>query len=518
MEHLVRRVRALLAFALVAGFVLAQATPAAAHVDLAASDPMDGSNLDTSPAHIELTFSASVALAGEGLILIDATGEEQLIAVEQPAEDRLVIVPDASLEDGAYAVSWTVRAGDAHPRSGLIGFTLTSAGPVPPPQPEAAQSETSPAGPSQSETAQSEAGRSDAAGEAVGADGAHVAPNAALAAAALIEAEPPPGDGIARMGRWLSLLGALVGLGVIAFAATTLVGSPREVAEATFWIRRSGVAIVAGTALEVLGTSMMLSGSLLDAILPAGLLAALISAFGVAVVLRIGGGIALLRGTSAEVRPASDRHDGDAYAPVDGAPASSGPALLTSAPITRYRLNLAGSTVAIAGAVAVALSYLFDGHTVTTTPAVVVRLAAVTHVVAAGVWVGGVLMLGRLLAWRRRRGVRLEAAELAVRFSSVAAIALAAVAVAGLALTWAILDSPSELISTPWGRFLLLKLALVGIAVGLGGYNHRFVVPYLDADEGQEAVGDRLRRVVRIEGSVLVGVVAATAALVGAAS
>lgn len=480
-----------------AGFLAISVAPAFAHVELATSNPADGATLLQSPSAIELTFTDDVALAGEGLSLVNAAGESVAIDVQQTATDRLTVMPAVPLQDGGYAVLWTVRAGDAHPRSGSVAFAV--AGPAPGTAPGSTDGPVAPS-------------------EGFAAD---VEPFAATASAApvpfVVETDPPPGDGIARLGRWLSMLGSLVGIGVIVFAATTLVGTQREVAEATFWLRRSGVAVMAGTGVEVLGMSMMLSGSVLDAVLPSGLLATLISPFGVAVALRMGGGVALLRGASIVSRPADiERAGSRKAAPYEGSP-SGGVATQTMVP-TRYRMDLSGSALAIAGGAAVALSHLFDGHTVTTAPAVVVRISAVTHVGAAGVWVGGVLMLAQLLTWRKRRGVPLRAAELAVRFSRVAAVALGAVAVAGFALTWAILDAPGELVSTAWGRFLLLKMALVGVAVGLGGYNHHFVVPHLDADGGEEEMGERLRRVVRVEGAILVGVIAATAALVGAAS
>lgn len=186
--------------------------------------------------------------------------------------------------------------------------------------------------------------------------------------------------------------------------------------------------------------------------------------------------------------------------------------------VATYRLDLSRSLVAVGGAAAIALSYLFDGHTASASPALLVKGADLAHVVAAGVWVGGVLMLGRTLAGRWRRGTKLDAAGLAIRFSRVAALALATVAVAGLVLTWSILDSPSELVATGWGRLLLAKLAVVGVAAALGGYNHRYVVPAVASEGDGEVAADLLRRIARIEAVVLMAVVAITAALVGAAS
>lgn len=59
-------------------------------------------------------------------------------------------------------------------------------------------------------------------------------------------AAPPHGGDVAdlrsaawlgRGARWLSLLGALLGIGVLAFAASSLTGRIPEVKAATFWVR-----------------------------------------------------------------------------------------------------------------------------------------------------------------------------------------------------------------------------------------------------------------------------------------
>ena len=233
--------------------------------------------------------------------------------------------------------------------------------------------------------------------------------------------------------------------------------------------------------------------------------------------LRIGGGIAMIRGAATVVVPvAASSTESGGPVPASGG-AGTATVVLPEAS-EDYRLDWSRSTVALGGVAAVAVSYLFDGHTVTASPGWIVRAADLAHVVGAGIWVGGVLMLGWTLGSRWKRGAPLRAAELAVRFSRVASVALGVVAAAGLALTWAILDTPGELVSTPWGRLLLAKLAVVGIAAGLGAVNHFRVVPALEADRGNGAAADLLRRVVRAEGAVLLVVIAVTAVLVGAAS
>jgi len=159
---------------------------------------------------------------------------------------------------------------------------------------------------------------------------------------------------------------------------------------------------------------------------------------------------------------------------------------------------------------------MFDGHTLTGEPSAVARASTLVHVVFAGVWLGGVVVMANILARRWRAAVPLDASAMALRFSRVAAVSLVLVAVAGAALAWTIVDSPSDLVSGAWGRLLILKVSLVAIAAALGAYNHFKVIPQLDAVSDNVHASRLLRRVVAVEAGVLLAVAAGTAILVRA--
>ncbi|MFT7646776.1 MAG: copper transport protein [Candidatus Poriferisodalaceae bacterium] len=115
-------------------------------------------------------------------------------------------------------------------------------------------------------------------------------------------------------------------------------------------------------------------------------------------------------------------------------------------------------------------------------------------------------------------GADLGALQLAMRFSVVAAIALAAAGAAGVVLAVLILDSVSGLWSTPWGRLLLLKVALVSAAASAGAYNHFGLIPMMERVPNDEAGAHKFRVVVTAEAVALITVAAVTAFLVAAAS
>jgi copper transport protein len=473
--------------------VVGAAGPATAHVDLAQSDPPDQAQLGESPNVLELEFSASVASAGEGIQLVDSTGVAVDVSVSQASGERFLVNPTDPLGAGTYAVLWTVRAGDAHPRSGSVVFSVMPT--------------ATPTADASSEPQLSVAAPDDSS-------------EAAAVAAAVTSATSPTGDWLTRIGRWVATTGALVAIGVFAFAAFALTGTRREIHEAAFWARRAGLAVIAGSILDAIGTSIALHGSLLTGLAPSALSSTLASSFGFALLLRVTGGLAVLFGTQTVATPLT-KVEPSIPDPIPTTDAPKGTVAALAPPQTLlvpHRLDIEQSRIALGGIAAVAISYLFDGHTVTATPGWLVRTADLVHVTAAGVWVGGVLMMGWVLSRRWRQGVPIRAAELAVRFSPVAAVALAAVAAAGLALTWMILDTPGELVGTDWGRTLIAKMIVVGVAAAMGGYNHRNVVPRLAVNSDDEHAEHMLRRLVRVEGAVLVSVIGVTALLVGAAS
>ena len=168
--------------------------------------------------------------------------------------------------------------------------------------------------------------------------------------------------------------------------------------------------------------------------------------------------------------------------------------------------------------VGVLVSYAFDGHTVTEGNRLLTSAVDVVHVAAAAVWVGGVVITVALMWLHIRAGETADVLDLALRFSVVAAVALAVAGVAGSALAVIILDSPAELWSTTWGRILIVKIEAVVSAAALAGYNHFVVLPWLHEDPFDEERAASVRNRVTVEAAILVGVVVVTALLIGAST
>lgn len=132
-------------------------------------------------------------------------------------------------------------------------------------------------------------------------------------------------------------------------------------------------------------------------------------------------------------------------------------------------------------------SFSLDGHTASVGPRAVHGVLNAVHATAASVWLGGVVALA-VIAATRRGGVRAELKA----FTPVATAAVIALTVAGVVMAFFVLDSPSQLTSSPWGRRLLVKVVAVAIALGLG-WHHR---------SGIER-GQPLRRTLTIEAGAL---------------
>ena len=136
-------------------------------------------------------------------------------------------------------------------------------------------------------------------------------------------------------------------------------------------------------------------------------------------------------------------------------------------------------------------------------------IADYIHLLAAALWVGGLLAIGLAL-----RGVPRSVREDAVRrsiiqFSRLAAPTVAVVALAGVYLALRELPSVSALVTSGYGITLLIKATLAGGALALGGYHRRFVVPRLASGAPIAAI----RRTLMLEVGVLMTVLALAAVL-----
>ncbi len=159
-----------------------------------------------------------------------------------------------------------------------------------------------------------------------------------------------------------------------------------------------------------------------------------------------------------------------------------------------------------AGAAGAMLVDVLNGHAAGGSLAILEIAAEWTHVLAVGVWIGGLaaLLLGI-------RGAASEEKGRAVRrFSTAAGISIAVVAVTGFIRALDEVGSIDALFGTDYGRLILIKTALFGVLGALGAFNHFFSVPVA------ARTLTRLRRAGRVEVTVGAVIVLASALLVNA--
>ena len=136
-------------------------------------------------------------------------------------------------------------------------------------------------------------------------------------------------------------------------------------------------------------------------------------------------------------------------------------------------------------------------------------LAQWAHLLAVGVWIGG---LAWLLAALWSRGAVWSTREVVVRFSRLAGISLAVVVLTGVARTVDELGGWGRLADSGFGRALDLKLILFAGLVALGALNRYRIVPLFRAGARRRATA-RLRRSVGAELGLATAVLAAAALL-----
>lgn len=516
---LIMRLCCAMLLALVA--LVGAAASASAHTGFESSDPADAAKASDPVDTITLTFTGAAEPTGTGFEVLDPTGQiREPIDASSDDGSTWVLRFDPPLSGGVVGVRWMVKAPDAHPIEGSFSFTA----PAGAPEAEAsAAAEASDSGsPTPATAAGSEAGAPTELDEFLDAGGDSAATPRRIGAAA----------------RMVTLIGTLVGVGALVFAVAVLRGDRRDVRHVLHWVRRAGVVVVFGACIELVTQVAVEGGGDWSALwTPSTVTNVIASSFGIAVALRVVGGAALASGARLDIAHASEVPDpvvaikelvGVGAGPGYWGPADNGaspdhgrsvragePYVLQGDHAWRPTVDSAG---AIAGAIAVVIAHLFDGHTVTEGDRLWTAIADIVHVTGGAIWAGGVLMLTAVLWRRHRHGRELRALQLAIRFSVVATLALVAVGVAGVALTAIVLDTPSELWATEWGRTLIAKTLFVAVAAAAGGYNHRVLIPQLQATPDDPRPTQRFRMIVTGEALALTAVLVATALLMGAAS
>ena len=145
---------------------------------------------------------------------------------------------------------------------------------------------------------------------------------------------------------------------------------------------------------------------------------------------------------------------------------------LVAAVLAWRTTTAAGGAAALTTVALGAFAPAWWGHAGTKSAQVLALANDWLHVVAVGVWMGGLAALGWLALHRHDADV----AVALPRFSRLAAWSLAAVLVTGVVNALLGMSAPGQLTDTTWGRLVLVKLAVLATLAWFGARQRRTVV------------------------------------------
>jgi copper transport protein len=462
--------------------VLALPAAAFAHAELLESSPGRGEQLEQAPRQVTFRFSETVEASFGGVQVFDGQG--------QRVDDGKLVRPGgradsvgtnlkANLPDGTYTATYRVISADSHPISGGIVFTVGEGG-------EAGVTvadllDQGEAGPVTEVAFGIVRGLSYAAMALVLGGLLFLLVVWAPALRGLADASPAWAEASAAFGRRAhTILAAALATGVV----TSLLGIVFQGA-------------VAG------GTSLW---SALD---PSTIEAVLDTRFGTVWALRallwIVLGLVILwprpAVRMATLQPARLGAAGTAVGPMPS------PALLAVLAVL---------------AVAIALTPGLGGHAGAEDSAWITLTADTLHVLAMCAWVGLLVffLVALPAATRRLEGAgrtRLLAAAL-LRVSPIALASVIVLLATGIVQSIVHLEAISDLWESAFGRIILIKAALLAALSAIGAYHRLRGIPQMRrlaaAGEPPAGAGITLRRAIRAEIVLFVGVITATSVLV----
>ena len=161
---------------------------------------------------------------------------------------------------------------------------------------------------------------------------------------------------------------------------------------------------------------------------------------------------------------------------------------------------------ALLGAVAVCVSFAFRGH-VLTEPRLVLGVLLTAHLLGLAFWIGAFAPL----FWLARQGDATRAGALADAFGRRAVWVVAVLASAGAGLLVLLTGNPLGALAMPYGQFLVVKVSVFVLLLGLAAINRLRLTPALLA--GDSRAGVHLQRSIGCEVAAVCVIALTTAAL-----
>jgi putative copper resistance protein D len=111
------------------------------------------------------------------------------------------------------------------------------------------------------------------------------------------------------------------------------------------------------------------------------------------------------------------------------------------------------------------------------------------HLIAAGLWLGGLIPFALLLVYLRWCGEDAQATvtcNASSRFSNLGIVAVGTLLISGIVNAWFLIGDVQSLVDTSYGRLLLLKIVLFAAMVCLAGINRQYLLPRLSGGREME--------------------------------
>jgi copper transport protein len=452
------------AFAILACVLLP--TQAFAHLKLQSSSPAQGDTVRTSLTDIRLSFTQAVDARYTTVAILDSNGNALNLGALQPIGEgktrEFVYKLTHPLIAGDFVVQWKTAGTDGHVVSGSFDFTVDVPGAVTEITPPGTAITRAPADPNDE--------------------------HAAHESAAQTEPLFDPTSVASVIARWINFIGLMLMVGVVAFRFAVLgrlekTLSSDVVSSIDNAIRTLGLTAAMLALAGNLGRFYLQTGALHGSarMWEPGLLRAML--------LETGWGKAWLAQTVST---------------------------MAFAVTTRIRTENPQESwiVAAVFAMAAGATPAFAGHA-----AAVEQMAAVpifndaVHLIAAAAWLGSLAVLlfaGVPAIVRTSSSPFADAATLVRTFSPLALFAAAVAIFTGTVSAFVHIKAISELWTTPYGRTLSIKLAVVMLTATTGAYNWKVVSPQL----GSEGATLHIRRSSLAEIIIAATIVAVTAVLV----